>query len=1147
MDFDTENSLAIAAIQVEGAGGGRGGGKGGGASSRTPTEDPTSLRSRSTVSIVYLLSEGEIQGTINGNLLRDIYLDETPIQNADGSFNFANVQTTLHTGTQSQSYIPGYSEIENEVSVGVIVKKSTGAIVRTVSDPNVDAIKVRISLQGLQEIDSKSGDVRGRRVDFAIDIATNGGAYVRYVNGAIAGKTSGAYERQYRIQLPKPGTSWQIRVTRITDDSTSTKVQDEITWASYTQLIDAKLRYPNSAILALRISAEQFNSVPSVAMGLLGVKFKIPSNYNPFTRTYSGFWNGTFAYGWTNNPAWIFYGILTNPRFGCGDWISESQPRIDQLYAIGQYCDQLVPNGKGGFEPRFTINAYISDRAEAYKLLDTLAAVFRGMIYWGNGTIAFTQDAPASAIRIFSKANTIEEVDENGIVTSPCFTYSGSSRKARHTVALVSWTDPDDFYRTKVEYVEDREGIQRYGYRETEITAFGCTSQGQAHRAGRWLLYTERYETEIVNFKTGTEGLLLRPGELIKIADSGRAGIRMGGRLIGVTSASVVTLDTPLIVQSGTTYTLDLQRPDGISETREIAMAVGTHTTITVSPAFSFVPAIATNFLISASSLQPQLFRVISISEEANKNQYSVSAIEHNPTKFNAIEQGYSVQQQTVSKLPSLLNRPEEPSSLSAIEMLYESGSAGIRTKVVFSWKASPSPGIDRYQIEYKLYNDTADFKVLNYAVDSNYEWQNVQPGTYFFRVCGINKLGMQSNYVQIQQEIYGLAQPPSDITNATITVLNDQALLRWKKPTDLDVQTGGYIKIKHTPKTGSSVIWQDGFDVALFSGASDSGQVPLYGGTYMLKAIDSTGNESTNPCFVDTSGLTIAANPIVAALIEHPSFSGTKQSCTVINGALKIVTNDWIDGDYLSNELIDTPDTGANTNIDLFPLDIDSTAGNIDDPGDGVALGINVDDEVFLYSVLPNAFYTFDSGIDLGAVYPVRLSAKVNATITDEQSFIDNGFELFDSNETIDGDALRGATATLKIRTSQDGVSFGDYFDFVPGDYQCRAIQAAIALATENLTYNIVLSELSLTAELLQRSESGSLNSGASVTNVMFANPFYSVPIVTVSIENALLGDYYQLTNPTRNGFSILVRDASDAIVTRKINWNASGIGKSL
>jgi predicted phage tail protein len=412
-------------------------------------------------------------------------------------------------------------------------------------------------------------------------------------------------------------------------------VSDDLYFKAIVGIVDQSFRYPNTALFGMKIGAENFSAVPKVAIDMLGIKIKIPSNYNPISRTYSGIWNGVFKTEYSNNPAWIFYDLLTNSRYGCGQFIDESQVDRYSLYSIAQYCDELVPDGKGGMEPRLTFNAYVTDRGEAYDVLNSLAASFRGMLYFAEGSVVAIQDRPKNISKIFSPSNVIQEVDDNGNVTGPPFQYEGTARKARKTVALVSWNDPEDSYKGKIEYVEDSPGINRYGYHETEVRAFGTTSQGQAQRVGRWILITNQLETETVTFKTGTEGFFVLPGEIVGVADPAKGGKRYGGRVADATT-SVVTLDQEFTIASGKSYSLSTMLPNGALETRTVINAPGDFSAISVTPAFSIAPESSAPWVMQEDAEGIRTFRVISLTE--NDGKITVLASLYDETKFSTTD-----------------------------------------------------------------------------------------------------------------------------------------------------------------------------------------------------------------------------------------------------------------------------------------------------------------------------------------------------------------------------------------------------------------------------------------------------------------------------------------------------------------------------
>lgn len=498
--------------------GGKGGGSGG------INEGPNTLRSIAYAKFVDLIAEGEVEGLVNG--LQSIYYNQVPLQNADSSYNFKGVQVTFLPGTQGQAPIKGFEEVANEFAVGVKVFQGT-PIVRTLSEADLTLARVTLSFPSLYAVNS-DGSITGTAVEFKIERQSNGAGYVGVIHQTINGKTNSKYQMQYDVPLTGD-PPWDIRVTRITADNTSTTLSNDLYWDTYDTVINASLSYPNSAIIATSIDSSQFNTIPTRAYHLKLLRIQVPTNYDPVARTYSGTWDGTFKIAWSNNPAWCYYDLLTNSRYGLGRYIPANSVDKWALYTIGRYCDELVDDGKGGTEPRFTCNVYLQTLQEAYTLLQQMTSVFRGMAFWAGGAITTVQDSPSDPIYQYTAANVIDGK----------FSYAGASSKARHTVALVTWNNPNNFYAQDVQYVEDKDGIAKYGVISTQVVAIGCTSQGQAERVGRWLLYSERLESEVVTFSTGLEGAVGRPGHVVQVMDPLRAGKRFGGRLISSRRLSV--------------------------------------------------------------------------------------------------------------------------------------------------------------------------------------------------------------------------------------------------------------------------------------------------------------------------------------------------------------------------------------------------------------------------------------------------------------------------------------------------------------------------------------------------------------------------------------------------------------------------------
>ncbi len=792
---------------IIGAGGGGKGG--GGASARVAQEAPDSLRYKAYARVVDLISEGEIEGLVNG--LQSVYLDDTPIQNADGTTNFSGVTLETRDGTQQQSYVPGFSSVENEVPVGVEIKASQ-SVVRSITDPDVDAVRIKVSVGQLTNQDTTNGDLNGSSVTFAIDRQVNGGGFVEVINDTIAGKTTTKYQRSYYVPLIG-SAPWEIRVRRITADSTSSAIQNKTYLDSYTEVVESKLRYPNSALVALRVDASQFSAIPRRSYDMKLLRVRVPVNYDPGTRAYSGVWNGTFKIAWTDNPAWCFYDLVTSTRYGLGGYIPESQVDKWALYRVAQYCDQLVPNGLGGFEPRFTCNLYLQTREQAYKVVQDMASIFRGMVYWSGGAITVTQDAPSDPVYQFAPGNVVDGE----------FAYQGSSAKARHTVALVTWNDPDDFYRQKVEYVEDAAGIARYGIVQSDVVALGCTARGQAHRVGKWLLFSEQSESEIVTFRTGLEGAVVRPGDVIKVADPVRGGMRLGGRIAGAT-VSTVTIDQEL--PADLPWRLSVVLPNGVVEERLVGPVSGR--TLTVTIPFSTAPQVDAIWVLASSIIEPQLFRVVAVAER-DPGVHEVTALAHNPSKYASIEEGLALQPRSITVLSDV---PPPPTGLVMQESLYRVKDQA-QVLVQVSW--SEVQTAIAYRLSYRVAG--GNFVSLPLTSANYVEIRDAQEGQYEFSLRAIGITRKESVPVTLSGAVMGKTLPPSDVTGFTVQRRVSDLMIAWDELQDADIS--GY-EVRVGPGWDNAQLVAKTSGTQMLHDQSAAGQYP-----YHIRAIDTSGNYS--------------------------------------------------------------------------------------------------------------------------------------------------------------------------------------------------------------------------------------------------------------------------------------------------------------
>lgn len=763
-------------MMISGAGGG--GGKDGGGG-RAAVEDSDTLRSKAMVGVLDLLGEGEIGGLVGGSEegAKSIFLDDTPVQNPDGTFNFDVKEWGQRTGTQGQLPLDD-TGVESPTAVGHQVKYSIPHTV-TLTNPNATSARVIITLPSLMSQDTTTGDVHGAKIHYLIQVATLTSAFVTVSDVTIEGKTRSKYQRSHLVPLPA-GSGWRVRVARQTPDSTSSALQNDLFFDSFVEIVNSKLSYPNSALVGMRLDASKINKIPRRSYLVDGLYIKVPDNYNATTHTYSGIWNGGLTQlAVSDNPAWIMYDVLTNPRYGLGQFVREDQIDKAKLYEIGKYCDALVPDGFGGEERRFSMNTVINTQQEAYKLITDIASVFRGMAFWDGQQVQFTQDAPTEPSMIYSPANVVEG----------SFSYAGSARKDRHSVVHVSWNDPADSYKQQIEYIEDPVLVERYGIRKTEVIAFGCTSRGQAHRVGQWMLYTEAHESDIITFKVGNDSALVRPGEVIRIHDPIRAGKRVAGRVLSATTNTAI-LDAPVDIPAGSEISIRL--PDGTFVDRPLA-SYGSSANVAWSGALPSVPVAMAMFIITTPMLKPILARVIAVSPEGVDGlQYNITALEHSPAKYNyvdnsaALGNGRGDGDGGGDKGTAL-----KPSNFKVIEVTYNIAPGLTGQKLLLSWSGNTptyelrgrkaSPDISNWQSEPALVHPT-------------YEVLNASPGVYEFEVCGYNAIS-RSDYLKVSYTSTGKSTNPTPLLAFTATGEAMRIRLNWRW-------------LSSTPVTSAIEIW---------------------------------------------------------------------------------------------------------------------------------------------------------------------------------------------------------------------------------------------------------------------------------------------------------------------------------------------------
>ncbi len=731
--------------------------KGGSSSPKSPTEASDSLRSTNLAKLLIAVGEGEFEGTPTA---ADIYLDNTPINDASGNVNFQNVKWEWRTGSVDQSYIPGIPSIDNETTVNVELRNDS-PWVRSITNTQLSAVRVRLAWPALQQQDDE-GNVGGYRIEYAIDVATDGGSYKEALIEAVDGKTTTRYERSRRIDLPAATSGWQIRVRRLTANQNTNKIADTMLVAGLTEVIDAKLRYPNTALLYIEFDAEQFTNIPAVTVKCKARKWPVPSNYDPFTRTYSGVWDGSMKEAWTNNPAWVTYGICIQDRFGLGKRIKPWMVDKWELYRIAQYCDQDVQDGVGGVEPRFLCDMNLQGKANAWSLLRDISGIYRSMTYWAQGQLVTQADMPRAQDfdYVFTRANVIDGK----------FTYGSASAKTRYTRAIVGYDNPDNNYDTDVIPFADPVLQRRFGDKPTELTAIGCTRASEAQRRGKWVVMSNNQD-RTVSFSTGMEGAIPLPGYIIPIADSLLAGREIGGRISGA-AGRVVTLDRDTLAKAGDRLIVNL--PSGKAEGRTVQSVAGREITVTV--AYSQAPTSQLQWALDADDLAIPLYRVLSV-KRGGEGEYAITALQYEPSKFDYIDTGARLEERPISVIP--ITVVPAPASVSLTSTTAIAQGLAVTTMTI-SWPAVT--GAVAYDVEWR--RDSGNWIKVQRTGSASIDITGIYAGAYLARVRAVSAFDLSSNWRNsVLTQLKGKEGLPPAVTSLTAESLLFAIGLKWAFP----------------------------------------------------------------------------------------------------------------------------------------------------------------------------------------------------------------------------------------------------------------------------------------------------------------------------------------------------------------------------
>ena len=1067
--------------------------------------------------VVHVLGEGEISGFpsatgshgsteyTNGSL-KDVFLNGTQVLQQSASntnpalsdFNFSDVNFESRLGTANQTHIAGISDIETETTVGVAVTNGT-PVSRSISNSNINAVRVTVGFNALQKFED-NGNISGTSVDIRIQIIQNNGTTTTPIDDRITGKTASAYFRDYRINIPS-GFSFPItvRVIRDTADSSVTTLQNGTVFSSFTEIIDKQNAYPNTAHVALRVDAEQFPQMPRAMFRVRGVKIKIPHNStvrSDGSLSFSGVFNGTLKTNkeYCNCPAWVLYDLLTNERYGFGDHISESQLDKFAFYSASVYNNELISNNEGGTQPRFSCNAVIQNQQDAYKLVGELCSVMRVQAYYQAGSITITQDRPTDPSYLFNLANVLPDG----------FSYTNTSKRIKYTVINVQFFDMET-QEFDYETVEDTALQAKFGFVVKNIRAFAVTSRGMAHRLGKWFLYTQANEGEVVSFTTTLEaGTLVRVGAVIKVSDPVRAGVRRGGRISSATTTQIIVDDATAAtdLDANNNPVLSVVLPDGTVESKTVSSISGAE--INLSSALSVAPNSNSVWILENDTVETQLFRVVGVTE-VSALTYQITAVFHNTGKYAFVEDGTTLPSRTIT---TLTDRKNAPSNLSATEKIVVVNNRAI-SKVFLNWQAVA--GVQEYRVQYRFNNGNFTTTTVS---KTDFEIFNSEQGTYEIRVFSYNALRQPSTNPSIISIVtVGKTALPANVQNLRIEPVSPKLIrLRWDASVDTDVVHGGFCRIRHSPKTDGSGTFQNATDIDKLAGNSTQITVPYIEGEYLVRFEDDGGRVS---------------NSSASIIIDLPDSLGALTAQT-------------------RREDNDSPKfQGAKTNV-TFDSSVNSL--KLTDPA------TNATGE-----------YAFNEVLDLGGVFSLDLKRHIQTESFYSGSLFDSRTALIDTWTDFDGGQATATNCEMLVAMTQDNPSssptFTAFQTFVNGTYKGRGFKFKVILSTTDPAQNIKVSELGYTATFQRRTEQSAtaIASTAGVKNITFSSPFFTgtsallgansnLPSIGITAtDNITSGDYFQVTNISSTGFSVHFKDSSNASINRNFNFSAVGFGKGV
>lgn len=1221
-----------------------------GKGARAATEEPDSLKSQQFARVIDLVSEGEIEGFVTpNNILKSIYIDDVPIVSPTDVENYEGVKVQAVLGTQNQPYLSDFGEIENEVSVSAKVTKDT-PVTRTITNSSIDSVRITVSVPQLFFQNPQTGDIKRTKLQLRIKLQIDGAGFNSVIEDTINGKTSSTYKRSYIVNLRDVSqfNSVEIRVERITNDAPDQSFRNDLFWESYTEIIQSKLSYPNSALVGMSIDSAFFNRIPTRGFHIKGIKIKIPSNYNPITRVYTSDWDGNFKTEWSNNPAWIFYDILTESRYGLGSFIEDCDVDKWVLYEIGKYCDELVRAGLNhsykvvtggiittspstitiepplysfkkdqeitftdgtntytaivhedvvfsnnyaesldiqiktssgsftindtytgtskGYEPRFTCNTYIQSREEAYKVLNALSSVFRSIIYWANGRIFTVQDSPDDPVAIFNTSN----------VKEGAFNYTNSSASVRHNVALVTWNDPNDRFRQKIEYVEDQESIREVGVIETEVLAFGCTSRGQAHRFGKWILYSENQETEIVSFTVGMDSAYVYPGAIIKTNDPFRAGARYGGRILNATS-NQITIDAPIDIpiNGGKLHYFE---PDGKLKSKDVINNTGN---VLTSDVLNIHPPIANQdlpkqysvWVFSEPKLQLQTWRVISVTETEN-HEVEVTALTHRDDKYAFVEENIELQPLPISNVTLNPVPVDSISTFSEISCLSENQG---RTETLISWDSREARFI--FEISGPNINDTTEETFIN----SISFYDLLEGEEYKVKLIPINWLGRRGQATEHQFTVPFIVPNPIQNISASTNirdyanyVVGTETIVSWQSDAPrfivelsgpnmnnviqqtftpyinfYDLDEGETYKVEITPvncigREGQKSEYE--FVIPFFD--IPPADVTGFRLETVLDTAFLTWDSIDDPNVLGGGYAEIRYTPDKQnpfwnnAIVINRSVSGTTNSTTVplLTGSylIKWVTFRGIksiNAQIIKTDAAKVLQFNAFKTIEEHPNFPGQKINFINSGRNLVLSGNNLEGE-----------YYFDDSLVLNEPATVRVLA--DARLNSYKLINVDTWVTVDEQVRVDGEINENSFGKLEFRSTLDDpldsqAEWTEWQEIKVGDILTRSLEFRVIARRETLEEQFAITSLTVTIDVPDKIYSGEdvpFIASEGKLHILYPEKFIEKLALSITAQEMNEGDRFLVTNKTIEGFDIEFFDPAGDYTDKTFDWIAKG-----